>query len=1344
MKNKAIRYLLVTIILCIFNIYFFISLADETLPDDMARVSSAVSIQATTGVAPFDSDDEAGNDSSATNSIVRSFDEVTWTVENTFVLNDSATSSSYSGGYIETEATLPSSLKGLVKWDEDEMVWAADNIEISDDGLTMKAKYYMSTSDATVPGKQTLVYSLKVLGASNGTKILPEIKVWLNGNSDDEKATVSGINEVTVSAAPKYNIKLSKNDGYCAKRLNSVDYDGTTISGRVYGYSYVLELYNDSISKGLKGIEIPSGEISFDLDMTLTRSNTNGSNVEDITDENLPLLWNYKKNSASLPGQISGRAVSWSNSDEGYNNRGIPVEKLSSKNRLNTIYNSGNITMTQNGSKLHVTISDYEFDGIFPKYNGEYFEKSIIYTDNIGCFSAGYFQIIIPDEDATSLTNKSYYLKISDSNFSATSLSGVSTTSQAKSNDDAFTTTHTRYRKGSYGSFIDLTSVSGSLPGLTNRGRGGDTVLTVGNSFMANLVSSVSNDADEENYIYGASIIYKFDGEGMEPYGDTIRFTSPSGLSFNAYYLCKKDGTNWTSQTEMNNTSSIDDFLVYKNKSDIPDGYICTGIYFESKGTSTYWKPIWNTVSVRMVVKDTAQIDRTYGMTYATKLWNQADMVDRSIYTVENTSLTQDDYPSPTWHSENMPYVKTEYNSDGSIVSGTHAGSYTYGNTIYVNGATQKVEVHSIDSDGNEKITYDLGKNEYDINYELVPILSSEDSDIEIEGITVTLTDTLASGLTYVSGSSNYGEPDITQNSDGTSTLVWKIYDCTVGKDITPLTFKAHINEEVANGTQYTNTAVISADKIGNSKVEYRTSSNAVQVVNLSSHRLYKMTSDQVVERNDVIHYIVSYKNNTESTVPDFQFLDILPYNGDSRGTSYNGSYKVEKVVVTQEDRDGNTISNDNLQILYTTDESQRETASPTSDDLGDGWQTIPTGEINLEMVAIAIKGEICEQGKLTLDIYLDTSGNLGLDKYVNNASARIYANTEAIVTGNATTQIFKRKIEGYVWYDENNDGLKDDDEPYASNITVSLVDENSLQVKDVNGNIISVVSTDDQGYYSFSELPKGNYYVQITMPESKYTVTQKEVGVNDKINSKFNEEGFETDLITKLNTSEIAEITASNENAGLVKKKTNVVVKYVDEDSNEELLDDVTIDGRVDSSYTTENKLDEVNEKYKNKYEFSKVDGNATGTMTEDTIYVTYYYKKLYGSLTLTKLDSKDSNVKVEGATFKLKNDDGYSSELTTDENGQASFENLEVGTYTLKETKSPLNYELYGKEVKVEITQEDKDVSLTLQDREKINLPLTGKYRNRIILMLIIALGIYAIYQNKEIIKNKEQKNK
>ena len=139
------------------------------------------------------------------------------------------------------------------------------------------------------------------------------------------------------------------------------------------------------------------------------------------------------------------------------------------------------------------------------------------------------------------------------------------------------------------------------------------------------------------------------------------------------------------------------------------------------------------------------------------------------------------------------------------------------------------------------KLNYDFGKNEYKAKYKVTSILNSTANDT-ISGVNVRNTIILPIGLSYVPNSSNYGEPEITKNNDGTTTLIFNIPNCTVNESIDSLIFEASIDEESANGTQYNVIATIyaSPDKVGTENESDRTAETSIQVINLSSHRLYK------------------------------------------------------------------------------------------------------------------------------------------------------------------------------------------------------------------------------------------------------------------------------------------------------------------------------------------------------------------------------------------------------------------------------------------------------------------------------------------------------------------------
>ncbi|MBO5477540.1 MAG: MucBP domain-containing protein [Clostridia bacterium] len=1210
-KFKILILILFTLIFTNLNIVN----AAEELPDNAAKISSAEIIQTKTGTGPFDADDNPGNDSSEDNNIVRSFDQVTWTIENTMALKESS-ATSYTGGKIYFEAVLPEVLNSEnSKWDLDSMIWIEDPV-VSEDGRTLTGYYQMSTESTTIPGKQTLVFVLSILGASDGIEFQPTIKIWLNGNEEADKVTLIPGN-ITTSAAPKYNVRISQN--YNLQNKVTVDYGEGDTLGRMYGYGLLIQLYNDNSSKGLKGIEYPKGDITFDIDMQLVRTLFESTATEDITSECTPVLWNYKVNNLSSNGVIEGRTMYFGNHYNRYHN-GMPLGVIH-KERRYSVYNSGNYAMTQNGSKLSVTVSDYAIDGTFPIWNYGYgaLGTTTVYPANIGCFSVGYFEIFVPDNEASTIEDRNYYLKLTDNNFSATSNSGVSTTTQMVTTDDATNTQHVIYKKGSYTQTLLIQNSGGGS--LETRPGTGDSAVAIGQKFQVLLKfgMGVTNDYD----VYSASKFVKFDGDNFEPitYADGTRYYKSAfagSMEFKVWYAAKPDGTNWTSNDEMVN-ANVEDMVLYENIEDIPESVVCIGEYIEStEGNLSRTTGDNNCVIIPIKVKDTATIGETYGFIQRTKVW--LDYLDRDVYTITNEDA---EWPTPTWDFGNRNYIKTEYDEDGKVVSGTHSGGALYGNTVLVIAADLKVQKVSVDADGNEKVNYDISKNEYDITYKITPTLNKMSTvTTEIKNVTVKIKDILPDGLKYVTGSCEYGEPEITENSDGTTTLIWYIYDCEAGKAIEPIYYQAHIDESTPNGTQYTNTVIVSADadKVGNISEAKRTATYTNQIINLASHRLYKTTDDAVIELNDTIKYTLTYKNNTDSIIPEFQLLDILPYNGDGRGTSYNGTYKIEQIDITRYDADGNLITSGNVVAYYINNEEIRNGYSAKDDFISsvNGWTTVAARTtINNYATAIALKGEASAQERIVVDIYLKTENNKAEDIYCNSATAQTNLNTEEISSSIVKTDVIKRVIEGRAFIDKDYDSVISDGDTLEKNIEVSITDENNNQVTDIYGNIVSSVKTDENGYYKFENLAKGKYIIQFNITDKSYIAVEKSVGTNITINSKVNED-FATDVITTLDSDTSSKIVASDLNAGLVKKPTKVIVNYKEEGTNTVLHDEVTIDGRIDDSYTTVDKIDTINTNHGNKYEYVRVEGNTTGAMTEDTIYVTYYYQK------------KETNVKV------------------------------------------------------------------------------------------------------------------
>ena len=114
----------------------------------------------------------------------------------------------------------------------------------------------------------------------------------------------------------------------------------------MYGYGIMLELYNQDKDKGIKGIEYPTGEITFDINLKLERSSFDNKQLEDITSKCNPVLWNYSLN-GSTKGLVDGREI--------YTNGNLYQRLIDSmplgtivKDRTYHTKNSGNISKLSN------------------------------------------------------------------------------------------------------------------------------------------------------------------------------------------------------------------------------------------------------------------------------------------------------------------------------------------------------------------------------------------------------------------------------------------------------------------------------------------------------------------------------------------------------------------------------------------------------------------------------------------------------------------------------------------------------------------------------------------------------------------------------------------------------------------------------------------------------------------------------------------------------------------------------------------------------------------------------------------------------------------------------------
>lgn len=130
----------------------------------------------------------------------------------------------------------------------------------------------------------------------------------------------------------------------------------------------------------------------------------------------------------------------------------------------------------------------------------------------------------------------------------------------------------------------------------------------------------------------------------------------------------------------------------------------------------------------------------------------------------------------------------------------------------------------------------------------------------------------------------------------------------------------------------------------------------------------------------------------------------------------------------------------------------------------------------------------------------LTSIGITGDDDYTSGdtgtRTATIYVDLGENITitfTNARAPPGKASLGNFVWEDLNRNGVQDPLEPGVSGVTASLYRS--------DGTFVGFTTTDGSGYYSFTDLDPGDYYLVFTLP-SGYVFTLRDEGADDAVDS--------------------------------------------------------------------------------------------------------------------------------------------------------------------------------------------------------------------------------------------------
>ncbi|QIK69139.1 DUF11 domain-containing protein [Erysipelothrix sp. HDW6C] len=773
-----------------------------------AIITEATILKTIDGSGPWDADDVPGNDSNDANGIVRSFDNVTYDIEVKMNIREGSSYMSFDQGYVHIRYTLPVDFD-TASFDLDAMSEIKDvKLDKSTPGkqvLTGKILIQKS-SDGQPPinGSKTIPVYLKVKGATDKTKITPQFEYWLDGNNETEngpdvKKTVS--KELTVSAAPKYNVKI-KTATY-ANQKGFFDFTSGEISqsqngnskhGRAFGYALTIELYNDNRAKGLKGVEVPSGDFSFDVDMLYTQKAVSAT-AESPTPANLqPLLWDYKMNVAtgSYYGQLKRNMFLGSvNALTAIN--AAPYAGKSTATDTSQIYNTpGNVSMVQNGNTINVTFKDYKFDDDMMRFPDRNYIANAPDADmgaNVGSFSAGYFMVLNQMPESV-VESTDYYIDMNIKNLNATSSSGKSVKTQMKTTDDRVKLRVEMFPEGGVSklNFFSPKDHAGwsSVPTYFSNYAMGDSWTYPDQDIQ--LWSHIYYDrGDEDQVLTSFNLLQKFDDKGFVPTNETDgrvsrlhrMTTSATNIDLNkvkVLYGAKPNINNqgWDNFDEMEYAKE-EDLIYFSSIDELHNaGYTAVALLYEYRDNVN---PIVPTTRWGFSYFMNIPADTPTGVVYTTsnsfRAWDKTRPIEMSKTMLGNDPSNPTNFGiEPTlWkiNGERNPggtlsqahYSPQLYSENGALAGG-HAGGYQSGQSLLIVGKETTVTKKIEQNQGTEASGYifDLDTGKRTVDYAIDSSYKYADnkaSEGNVEYGDVTITDKLPPNITYIPGSTSIG-----------------------------------------------------------------------------------------------------------------------------------------------------------------------------------------------------------------------------------------------------------------------------------------------------------------------------------------------------------------------------------------------------------------------------------------------------------------------------------------------------------------------------------------------------------------------------------------------------------
>lgn len=588
------------------------------------------------------------------------------------------------------------------------------------------------------------------------------------------------------------------------------------VSGLGLGIALVTEMRWPDRTKGLKGLEAPSGRITYRIHLSNQYSDDTKAGTKHAMERRWqPLFYDYGHigNSSGY-----GRTFAWMG-DPYYTAPGVAdhANGYDSVARGNTTVTS---TTGEQGTDVTVSFDGYD-TSVFPIHEGfpqgvhkcsTHYMSSDCSTQQVGAIHSDVLQFITPTS-RDGKTVAQYYgnvdqtanITMDDMGLTATGVSGDRLVSaedngnQAATDDDHSGTATTVRIPGMYSTLIRYTywanDRSTNDAGTSGHWRNPDTgtgsdSLVQGSKLRLQIGHNIKVNSEGDAEVMGMGLV-KFDPNTIEPVDDTpdTQPTIPMNvLTWGArvgkrrdaipyWYAVKKDCANWKDYKEQRDTK-ISGLDYYPTLNEAKRHGTVVGMLFEDHNTvdpdnTTFSKRFVPIVALPVHILDNARIGTVAPIVAETAYWTRNSLTRVANLNVDasNTQWQQWSDSLATRLPEYANSVKPNLTCSGDTYrpatfdeNGTYQGGDTAdtikGDSLYVAGETPHIakQVAQTNEAGNVKTVYDLDKEQRTVDWKLT---AAADTSTTTDGGQYTtdyiITDTLPKGLAYVDGSMTVG-----------------------------------------------------------------------------------------------------------------------------------------------------------------------------------------------------------------------------------------------------------------------------------------------------------------------------------------------------------------------------------------------------------------------------------------------------------------------------------------------------------------------------------------------------------------------------------------------------------